>query len=334
PFFVADIGWVRFAVFHGAWILPLWDSSEQALEDVEPELQGVCARIIEVIKSTEDCSITPNDVYCRFILFELMLTWTFFHEVAHALQRHYVFRHEESHANLLPDYMDWELDFSNSDDASKKAIFNEESCSNTTEPTIAAQARELMADAEGVGMALSYIVQNSRFSKNMAYLLFCSLGCMFQRFYNKYDGDGLGVGTSRHPHPAVRDKILNLFLIKIIDDRLVHEKDGEYSVDKKHELFYLSVRANIFVGLFRSWRIEAREDESILPSYMRLRGKEYSEEMRFYIDQLFPSIQTQTTRVIKELHFFPGESLLPTLIKVTQTLIKKDDLKCQSQRAS
>ncbi|PXX77462.1 hypothetical protein, partial [Rivihabitans pingtungensis] len=31
PFFVADIGWVRFAVFHGAWILPLWDSSEQAL---------------------------------------------------------------------------------------------------------------------------------------------------------------------------------------------------------------------------------------------------------------------------------------------------------------
>jgi hypothetical protein len=28
---VADIGWVRFAVFHGAWILPLWDSSEQAL---------------------------------------------------------------------------------------------------------------------------------------------------------------------------------------------------------------------------------------------------------------------------------------------------------------
>ncbi len=28
PFFVADIGWVS-----GAWILPLWDSSEQALAD-------------------------------------------------------------------------------------------------------------------------------------------------------------------------------------------------------------------------------------------------------------------------------------------------------------
>lgn len=24
-------GWVRFAVLHGTWILPLWDGSEQAL---------------------------------------------------------------------------------------------------------------------------------------------------------------------------------------------------------------------------------------------------------------------------------------------------------------
>jgi DNA-binding GntR family transcriptional regulator len=43
PFFVADIGWVRFAVFHGAWILPLWDSSEQALGYAELSIDAVAA---------------------------------------------------------------------------------------------------------------------------------------------------------------------------------------------------------------------------------------------------------------------------------------------------
>jgi hypothetical protein len=62
---------------------------------------------------------------------------------------------------------------------------------------------------------------------------------------------------------------------------------------------YLSVRASLFTGLFRSHRIELREDFSVMPSYMRLQTKTHSLDFKSYLEALLPRLEEQMPTVLE-----------------------------------
>lgn len=282
------------------------------IESVAPVLRPACAAMEDALSSMQNERLGPVEIRCRFIMFELMLVWTFYHEIGHALQRHYALRAEESStANLNDAIMDWDLE---TNPFTKGGSGEYLECTDTNPQSedlkLSAQARELMADIEGIGIVLSYLEYSGRLNFNTNYLLNCSLSCMFQRFYNGYQ-ENLAITPLRHPHPAVRDEIVQKFILETVIKLLLHKKKVPSEKMALPPLTYINIRANILTGLFRSHRIEMRECEDMLPSYMKLLSEEYHEDMKVYIKKLLPHIQRQIARVMEELHIVPESSVLP-----------------------
>lgn len=255
-------------------------------------LRDVCEILIDqnLKIRTDDRQLRADDVRCRFIMFELMLVWTFFHELGHIVQGHQYMDSEGR--SLMGNGCYLEMD----DEALKRIErpgedkIASEAIGNPT-PDLAAQALELMADAEATDQTLKYLVTRRRLNFNVWYLLLCSTGCLFQRFYTGYP-DNLELSHARHPHPAIRDESSQLLGLNWVADYLFASKNVQTRDEAKLPLTYLSVRASIVTGLFRSHRIEKREDADRLPSYMDLLRKS-TEQRRIYIQALLPEIERQ-----------------------------------------
>jgi hypothetical protein len=67
---------------------------------------------------------------------------------------------------------------------------------------------------------MKLLVSMGRFKFPVIYLLLCSTSCMYQRFYAGY-ADDLTPTVHRHPHPAVRDDVSQIFAMTSICDALV-----------------------------------------------------------------------------------------------------------------
>lgn len=283
------------------------------LEWVASVLQTACAGMEDALRSAQNEKLGPNEVRCRFVMFELMLVWTFYHEIGHALQQHYVLRAEENHVAYLDDVvMDWDLE-TGSAVKGDLAMPGTECADGKLQrgvPNLPAQARELMADIEGTGIVLSYLVAGNRLNLETIYLLLCSLSCMFQRFYNGYE-DNLEITPLRHPHPAVRDEIAQQFILETVTQWLLYQGQVSSAELALPPLLYLNVRSSVVTGIFRSHRIEKRDGWDTVPSYMKLLGEENREEMNSYINALLPHIQRQISRVMGGLHLVPKNSVLP-----------------------
>lgn len=266
----------------------------------------VCETFVDlnVERRSDDRQLQPNDVRCRFIMFELMLVWTFFHELGHIVQGHH--RMHSKSPSLISDYGFFELDDHVQTQADHKDISMASSASGRVAPDLAAQARELMADAEATDQTLKYLVMHGRLNFSVWYLLLCSTGCMFQRFYNQYP-DNLELSHSRHPHPAIRDEVSQLLGINWLADYLVASKNIQNRDDAKIQLAYLSVRASLVTGLFRSHRVEMRDSLSRLPSYMGL-IRDGLDQQRSYIKTLLPEIERQLPMAL-EHHLIDMHSL-------------------------
>jgi hypothetical protein len=237
----------------------------------------------------DDRQLQADDVRCRFIMFELMLVWTFFHELGHVVQGH-----QHMHAegrSLMRDGGFLEM----GDEAPKRVEDSGESVASAAignaMPDLAAQALELMADAEATDQTLKYLVMRRRLNFNVWYLLLCSTGCMFQRFYTGYP-DNLELSHAEHPHPAIRDEASQLLSLNWVADYLIASKNVQTRDEAALPLAYLSVRASLVTGLFRSHRMERRESADRLPSYMGL-VREGGEQQRTYIRALLPEIERQ-----------------------------------------
>lgn len=242
---------------------------------------------------TDDRQLQPDDVRCRFIMFELMLVWTFFHELGHVVQGHQHMRSEGCSLRSDGGYFEMEDAAPAQGDEGGAGM----AASGETEPDLPAQARELMADAEATDLTLKYLVMRRRLNFNVWYLLLCSTGCMFQRFYTGYP-DNLELSQAQHPHPAIRDEASQLLGLNWVADYLIASKNVQTRDEAALPLAYLSVRASLVTGLFRSHRIEKRKSENGLPSYMGL-VRESAEQRRAYIRTLLPEIERQLPVAIK-----------------------------------
>lgn len=288
---------------------PLWKGQPFVFSTGVPELQSghvlpplslFCEAIAKRHEDEAESKMATNDVRCRFVMLELMLVWTFFHELGHVLQQHYRFR---SGANGL-DTVEAFLEFDEVPAGTEHAN-NETTGSSPAD--LAAQARELMADAEAMDLTLKYLLKTGRLKFPMVYLLLCSVGCMFQRFYKSYSED-LNVTSHRHPHPALRQHVSEAFLSNSICDFLVANKLASDRTSAAVVITYMSVRADLFTGLFRANRIEQRDDESTMPSYMRLQSETFRSGMHSYQDTLMPYIESQLAEV-RQWHLLPGNRL-------------------------
>lgn len=279
----------RFRDCHVRFNSPLPDLHEGNVVEL---FRPVCETFVKlnVKKSGDDHQLQADDVRCRFIMFELMLVWTFFHELGHIVQGHH--RMHPKRSLLIGDCGFFELD----DAAEGRAAA----------PDLSAQARELMADAEATDQTLKYLVMHRRLNFNVWFLLLCATGCMFQRFYTGYP-DNLELSYARHPHPAIRDEVNQLLNINWLADYLVASKNINSRGDAEMPIAYLSVRASLVTGLFRSYRIEKRDSQDRLPSYMGL-ILDNSNQQRSYIKALLPETERQLPMVL-EYHLIDMHSI-------------------------
>lgn len=267
---------------------------------VHGDLAFPCEIVATMHEGNDESKIETNDVRCKFVMFELMLVWTFFHELGHVLQRHYRFRVTTSGL----DNVDTFLEFTE-DQPDKDLADNDPSIVPPSD--LPAQARELMADAEAMDLTLKYIRATGRLSFPLVYLLHCSVSCMFQRFYQNYS-ESLNITSHRHPHPALREQVSEAFLADSISDFLVATKQVPDPTVAAIAVTYATVRANVFVGFFRATRIEQREEEDGLPSYMRLQSAEHRPDMLSYQGTLMPYIESQMVDV-RQWHLSPTNRL-------------------------
>lgn len=270
-------------------------------ERFRPVCESFVKRNLEV--RSDYRQLQPDDVRCRFIMFELMLVWTFFHELGHIVQGHHRMRSEGP--SLVSEIGYFEME-SPAPALGDEASAGTAGFASKSEPDIAAQARELMADAEATDQTLKYLALRGRLNFNVWYLLLSSTGCMFQRFYTGYP-DSLELSRASHPHPAIRDEASQLLSLNWVADYLVASKNIRDREEAALQLAYLSVRASLVTGLFRSHRMEKRESEDGLPSYMRL-IREGAEQQKSYLRALLPELERQLP-VAVEYHLIKMHSL-------------------------
>lgn len=278
-------------------------------ENVAELFRQVCEAFVErncEVRSDER-QLQPDDVRCRFIMFELMVVWTFFHELGHLVQGHHRMRSLVTSPESNRFFEMEEPAVGDHGRAVMNSTAAPSSAGDAAVPDLAGQARELMADAEAIDLTLKYLVQRGRLNFNVWYLLVCSVGCMFQRFYAQYP-DNLELSHARHPHPAIRDEASQLLGVNWVSDYLVASTNVKEREEAAMRLVYLYVRASLMTGLFRSHRIEKRNSPDRLPSYMGLISSG-GDQVQAYLRALIPDIERQLPMALAYhlLEFHPLE---------------------------
>ena len=266
-------------------------------ENVSGLFRPICETFVEQIsKQKDERKPNPDEVRCRFIMFELMLVWTFFHELGHVVQGHHRLRSVGT-SSIHNDAF-WEMDEAavQSDTANMSSGSQD---ANKPPPDLPAQARELLADAEATDLTLKYLVMQGRLNFNVWYLFLCSIGCMFQRFYANYP-DNLDLSPARHPHPLIRDEVSQALGNNWVADYLVASNNIKSRIEADKPLTYLNARASLMTGLFRAHRMENRKGSDRLPSYMELSFRDGGEQRRAYLKALLPEIEWQLPIILKD----------------------------------
>jgi hypothetical protein len=240
-----------------------------------------------------DARMEKNDVYCRFLMFEITMAWTFFHELSHALQQHHAVRDRLGESNAGTEHI------------------NELVGDVPADTNLFGQAREILADAEGIHLTLEYLAERDRLNYATTYLVLCGVSCMFQRFYNSHD-DHLGIVAGQHPHPVIRDEFVKVTVLKWLIAHILKTRPQANRKQTAIALVYLNTRASLMTGFYRAFRIE-KTGNGKLPSYMALQSKEeHTPQRRVYMHELGKHIMRQFP-IVKELHLTSADVLAPLI---------------------
>lgn len=227
-------------------------------------------------------NINSNDIACRFVMFEIVVAWIFFHELGHLVQRHHMIKDGTSNS------------------VESEILEIDENLENK-KPNISGQAREVMADAEGLDMTLKYMKRKGILQSQSVYLLLCGVNCMYQRFYQKYEMS-LDLANGSHPHPVIRNEFFHSFLL----DWVIEFLDSDKSLSAP-PLAYMSVRSSLMSGLFWAHRFESFDGDG-LPTYMDLSSENYHAEK----DEYMSTIRNEIIRVmsiVKHTHILSSNCI-------------------------
>lgn len=227
--------------------------------------------------------IPENALACRFLMFELMLTWVFFHELSHLIQRHYLLRSRPVTAEALE---------AESYEITKVECVGEE--------CVEFQAREVLADVEGGELTVRYLLRKNMFHFPSIYLLLCAQYCMFNRFYMGYESN-LDFVSAKHPHPVVRNELSSTFLTQYFAFLMTKKQDAINRDETVRAIAYLDVKSSLMSGVY--WGIRYEKMDGSIPTFMRLSIGEHEVERNEYCSVLRRSMFEQL-EVIKEKHMF------------------------------
>lgn len=213
--------------------------------------------------------LTDDLLAARFLMFELMVVWLYFHELGHLLQRHYLFQVVGGD----------EEDVVTVDESQSKFVLHSE---HTDENFfLKSQAREILADLEGVSLAITYMVKKNLFQMPGIYMLMCGQEIMFHRFFQIY-ADDFSIPDLKHPNPLVRSEFVQAYFTRLIIETCFQRKLVPSRESISIPAVYLSSRSSTMAGLYWAIRYE-RLDENQTPAFIRLSEKEYHEPKAQYI---------------------------------------------------
>jgi len=223
--------------------------------------------------------IPENSLACRFLMFEVMLTWVFFHELSHLVQRHYLLKSGASTPENI--------------EVVHHEISNDEPID---EDCLDAQAREILADVEGSELTIRYLLRKKRFHFSSIYLLLCAQYCMFNRFYKAYESN-LKLVNSNHPHPVIRNEMTSQFVSEYVVLCLTNMKGSVGRDQIIRTAAYLNVKSSLISGIF--WGNRYEKMDGSLTSFMKLSIGEYAKERDEYYALLKRSMFEQLETIKK-----------------------------------
>lgn len=276
--------------FHKAFICP-YDNRymfstgvpEIPAESTQGILRPYFLAFSKIIEEKPNEKMECNDLACRFVMFEIVVAWIFFHELGHLIQRHYMLKEVVGK------------------DSGVLEIFEIDENKKERSPDISGQAREVMADIEGLDLTLRYMKRKGILQPQSMYLLLCGVSCMYQRFYSGYE-DNLNLSAGTHPHPVVRNEYFHNYLLQWMLQFLNGDKSKAAL-----PLTYISVRSSLMAGLFWAHRVEKFDGDG-LPTYMDLSSQRFESQRDAYMNSIKSEV-IKTISIVKCIHMTPLNSI-------------------------
>ncbi|AYN11806.1 hypothetical protein [Pseudomonas putida] len=213
--------------------------------------------------------LTDDMLAARFLMFELMVVWLYFHELGHLLQRHYLFQVVDGS----------EEDVVTVDESKSQFVLHSE---HTDENFfLKSQAREILADLEGVSLAVTYMIKKNLFEMPGIYMLMCGQEIMFHRFFQVY-ADDFSIPDLKHPNPLVRSEYVQAYFTNLIVETCFQRKLVPSRESISVPVVYLSSRSSTMAGLYWAIRYEKLEENEI-PAFIRLSGEQHHEPKAQYL---------------------------------------------------
>lgn len=231
------------------------------------------------LMSKERLDIIIKTLPARFLMFELMISWVFFHELSHLIQCHYKLKGDTS-----------------------ENIEYYEVVGGFTEPDFSGQSREILADIEGLNLTVQYMEREGFYGPNSMYLLLCSMTCMFNRFCSNGYLNKFHEVKGVHPHPVIRDDFIHEYFCSLMAKTtpFVWEPSIRESILLGYG--YLTIRSAMAAGLFWANRYQCFDGKDY-PSYMTLQMTTRTKDAEAYKTELRRITHTQL-KVITTEHLY------------------------------
>ncbi|HBX15585.1 MAG TPA: hypothetical protein DEF92_22875 [Leclercia adecarboxylata] len=249
---------------------------------------------------------TDEELICRFTMFELMVTWIFFHELAHHVQGHYKLKNEKKESVTYH-----ELDYSNNINNPSAEVRL-----GVIENNIDQHAREILADLEGMYLTLRMMVRNDTLTPANTFLLLYVQSSIFNVFYKLSERNYAELNSVKvsHPHPVIRNKFVHTLYISAMSWELDDDIYQDYRQSVSRGFEYYVVKSSLLAGMIWAMR-QPDYNPDAMPKFLK-----FSDETEFatdynYLMQLTSSAERQSS-IISTMHIIEDD--LDNVFKLTE----------------
>ncbi|EKY3928918.1 hypothetical protein N8V20_21670 [Enterobacter hormaechei subsp. steigerwaltii] len=267
------------------------------------------AHMVELYKNipnNRNAMWTDEELICRFTMFELMIAWIFFHELAHHVQGHYKIKNEIKESVTYH-----ELDYSSNINNS-----NSEVTPSVIKKNIDQHAREILADLEGMYLTMRMMVRNDTLTPPNTFLLLYVQTSMFNVFYKLSEGEYTDLDSVKvtHPHPVIRNKFVHALYFSVMSWELDNDIYQDYRQSVSRGLEYYTVKSSLLAGMIWAMR-QPDYSPDAMPQFLKFSDEsEYSTDYN-YLSELTLSAERQSS-IISLLHIIDDD--LDNVFKLTK----------------